>query len=51
MTLFLLRLATNKLIPANVDVPHWANLACGFPVGAAGDEFRAWWSQKSSAAD
>ena len=35
VTLFLLRLATNKLIPANVDVPHWANLACGFPVGAA----------------
>lgn len=30
-----LRLATNKLIPANVDLPHWANLAFGFPVGAA----------------
>jgi hypothetical protein len=35
VTLFLLRLATNKLIPANVDVPHWANLGFGFPVGAA----------------
>ena len=29
-----LRLATNKLIPANVDLPHWANLSFGFPVGA-----------------
>ncbi len=33
--LLLLRLATNKLIPANVDLPHWANLGFGFPVGAA----------------
>lgn len=33
--LLLLRLATNKLIPANVDLPHWANLSFGFPVGAA----------------
>ncbi len=29
-----LRLLTNKLLPANVDLPHWANLALGFPVGA-----------------
>ncbi|MCH8152674.1 MAG: CvpA family protein [Planctomycetes bacterium] len=33
--LLALRLATNKLIPANVDLPHWANLGFGFPVGAA----------------
>ena len=35
VALLLLRLATNKLIPANVDLPHWANLSFGFPVGAA----------------
>lgn len=29
-----LRLLTNKLLPANVDLPRWANLALGFPVGA-----------------
>ena len=33
--LFFLRLATNKLIPANVDLPHWANLAFGAPIGVA----------------
>jgi hypothetical protein len=33
--LFVLRLATNKLVPANVAIPHWADLAFGFPVGAA----------------
>ncbi|MHC4414496.1 MAG: CvpA family protein [Planctomycetota bacterium] len=35
VTLFILRLATNRLVPANVDLPHWANVAFGFPVGAA----------------
>ncbi len=35
VTLLVLRVATNKLVPANVDLPHWANLAFGFPVGAA----------------
>ena len=35
VSLFVLRLATNKLIPANVKLPHWANLAFGFPVGLA----------------
>ncbi len=29
-----LRLLTNKLLPANVNLPRWANLALGFPVGA-----------------
>ena len=33
--LFILRLATNKLVPANVDLPHWANLTFGFPIGLA----------------
>ena len=33
--LFVLRLATNKLVPANVDLPHWANLVFGFPIGIA----------------
>ena len=33
--LFILRLATNKLVPANVDLPHWANLTFGFPIGVA----------------
>ncbi len=33
--LFILRLATNKLVPANIDLPHWANLTFGFPIGAA----------------
>jgi hypothetical protein len=35
VALFVLRLATNRLVPANVDLPHWANLVLGFPVGAA----------------
>ena len=33
--LFILRLATNKLVPANVDLPRWANLTFGFPIGVA----------------
>ncbi len=33
--LFILRLATNKLVPANVDLPQWANLTFGFPIGVA----------------
>lgn len=31
--LAILRLATNKLVPANVDLPHWANLLFGAPIG------------------
>lgn len=31
--LAILRLATNKLVPSNVDLPHWANLTFGFPIG------------------
>ncbi|MHC4094216.1 MAG: hypothetical protein ACYSVY_28735, partial [Planctomycetota bacterium] len=27
VALFVLRLITNKLVPANVDLPQWANLA------------------------
>ncbi len=34
ITLFLLRLITDRLAPANVDLPHWANLTFGFPLGA-----------------
>ncbi|MEE9128801.1 MAG: CvpA family protein [Phycisphaerales bacterium] len=33
--LFILRLATNKLVPANIDLPQWANLTFGFAIGAA----------------
>ena len=35
LVLFVLRLATNKLVPANLQVPQWANVAFGYPVGAA----------------
>lgn len=35
LALFVLRLATNKLVPANLDVPRWANLAFGLPLGLA----------------
>ena len=34
LALFVLRLATNKLVPSNVDLPQWANLGFGLPVGA-----------------
>jgi hypothetical protein len=34
LVLFVLRLATNKLVPANLDLPPWANLTFGFPIGA-----------------
>ena len=34
LILFVLRLVTNRLIPANVALPHWADLSFGFPVGA-----------------
>ena len=33
VTLFVLRLASNLLIPGNLEVPSWANLAFGYPVG------------------
>ncbi len=35
LVLFILRLTTNKLVPANIEVPKWANLAFGYPVGGA----------------
>ncbi len=31
--LFVLRLASNLLIPGNLEVPKWANLTFGYPVG------------------
>jgi hypothetical protein len=34
LILFILRLATNKLVPANVDLPPWTNYAFGLPLGA-----------------
>ncbi len=33
VTLFVLRLASNLLIPGNLEFPKWANLAFGYPVG------------------
>src|SRR5690606_9366731 len=35
VTLLILRITTDRLIRANVDLPHWANLTFGFPVGVA----------------
>jgi uncharacterized membrane protein required for colicin V production len=35
VSLLTLRIILDKTIRANVDVPHWANLVFGFPVGAA----------------
>ncbi|MHC4218742.1 MAG: hypothetical protein ACYSU7_09840 [Planctomycetota bacterium] len=35
LTLFILRLASNKMVPANVELPRWANITFGLPVGAA----------------
>ncbi len=35
VVLFVLRLATNKLVPNNLHLPHWADLAFGGPVGFA----------------
>lgn len=34
-TLLALRVACDKIVGANVDLPPWANLVFGFPVGAA----------------
>jgi hypothetical protein len=34
ISLLILRVISDKTIRANVDLPHWANLAFGFPVGA-----------------
>lgn len=34
IALLLFRVGLDKIAPANVDMPHWANLACGFPLGA-----------------
>jgi hypothetical protein len=33
VALLVLRVVFDKLVPGNVDLPHWANLAFGFPVG------------------
>jgi len=33
VSLFVLRLASNLLIPGNLEVPTWANFAFGYPVG------------------
>ena len=33
VTLFVLRLSSNLLIPGNLQFPKWANLAFGYPVG------------------
>jgi hypothetical protein len=35
LVLLALRVTLDKLVRANVDVPHWANLGFGFPVGVA----------------
>lgn len=35
VSLLIFRVALDKLAPANVEIPHWANLAFGFPVGTA----------------
>jgi hypothetical protein len=35
VTLFVLRVLADRMIRSNVDLPHWANLSFGFPVGAA----------------
>jgi len=35
LSLFILRLAMDKIAPANVDMPHWANLTFGGAAGAA----------------
>lgn len=33
--LFIIRFSLDKIAPANVELPHWANLVFGFPVGGA----------------
>jgi hypothetical protein len=38
ISLFVLRLIADKIAPGNVDVPHWANLAFGLPVGLVAAE-------------
>lgn len=35
LALLIFRVGLDKLAPANVELPHWANLAFGFPVGFA----------------
>lgn len=34
VSLLVLRVAMDKLVPSNVNIPTWANLAFGFPIGA-----------------
>ena len=34
LMLAILRVSMDKLVPGNVDMPRWANLTFGFPVGA-----------------
>src|SRR5438552_5618566 len=35
VVLAILRVATNKLVPANVSLPNWCNWVFGLPIGAA----------------
>ena len=35
LLMFIFRLAMDRLAPANVKLPNWANLAFGLPLGAA----------------
>src|SRR5688572_5742565 len=35
ITLLILRIAVDKIVGANINIPNWANLAFGLPVGAA----------------
>lgn len=35
VSLVVLRVAMDKLVPGNVDLPRWVNMVCGFPLGAA----------------
>ncbi|MCI0629235.1 MAG: CvpA family protein [Phycisphaerales bacterium] len=35
ITLLILRVSVDKIVGANINIPNWANLAFGLPVGAA----------------
>jgi hypothetical protein len=35
VSLFALRVAVDKLVPSNINLPTWANMVFGFPLGAA----------------
>jgi len=34
LALVIMRFGLDRIAPANVDLPHWANLTFGFPIGA-----------------